>query len=541
MVVTLRLRLLLVVVLLNAFAVAAYSYYAWQIKKEGLMQQLDNELTFAAHMVANLGDGDIYAQVANKEFTEELSEQLQKKIYHLLAKSNIEFAYTLIEQRGELIFVLDTPEDEDMETGENIEFLAPYEEPSPAAYQAFRSSQPVFDEYQDEWGHFRSIFVPYTSPEGYKFVAGADIQISHIRKEVLATLTVSLAIAALTFIISTLTTYWLVNFLLRPIYRAQKVIQEVATKRDLTLRTQAGKDEIGQLLNNFNNLLSEFQTALANTTHTSLSNSAVADQLRASSKNMQDFGSRVVEAINEVKNQGDTTNGLLEISNAELETAVEEAQVSLDKLTASQTSMQQLAQAITFTSNQQTSLAQQLDELTGQAQDVGKVLSVINDIADQTNLLALNAAIEAARAGETGRGFAVVADEVRQLASRTQESLNQTDTSVNRIISTINSISQQMQSSVTEFENLIQASSQAQHLVNEGATSMQSTSNKMQQTSQNLNQVLTGIAEVLNQMGQVESHLQDNFSSMDKVSDAVLRLQATSGTLNKELKRFVTA
>ena len=114
-----------------------------------------------------------------------------------------------------------------------------------------------------------------------------------------------------------------------------------------------------------------------------------------------------------------------------LGTVIDDVRTSSERIQAAEAAMKQARTAATESG---TAVGEAISAMAGieqSAEQIGRIIGSIDEIAFQTNLLALNAGIEAARAGDSGRGFAVVAQEVRALAQRSADAAREIKNLVN--------------------------------------------------------------------------------------------------------------
>nr|WP_298893091.1 methyl-accepting chemotaxis protein [uncultured Acinetobacter sp.] len=205
---------------------------------------------------------------------------------------------------------------------------------------------------------------------------------------------------------------------------------------------------------------------------------AIADSINFAIDQLRDLVSRINSTSEEVaKYTQETQQVTMQLSEASehnaqeiagASTAISQMAASIDQVSANAAESAEVAKrsvniatkgatVVNRTIQGMDTIREQIQEtskrikrLGESSQEIGNIVSLINDIADQTNILALNAAIQASMAGEAGRGFAVVADEVQRLAERSAAATKQIESLVKTIQTDTNEAVSSMELTTTE-------------------------------------------------------------------------------------------
>ena len=354
-----------------------------------------------------------------------------------------------------------------------------------------------------------------------------------VQSMVITSVVVSLIIIALLFL--------MIKVLVeRPLKELENRANDLAHgDGDLTARLEVvGKDEITVVSGHINSFIEKVQETIIQAKETGNENASVSEELARTSLSIGEKAEDELKIVDEVNAQGTQLQHVLGVAIANAEETKTEIGGANSSLQDSTKLIDELAEEINVRSQAELELAERLNALTSDANQVKSVLEVIGDIADQTNLLALNAAIEAARAGEHGRGFAVVADEVRKLAERTQKSLVEINASISVIVQSIGDASEAISENATEIEKLTVRANGVQSAISDSSTVMRDAVGKVDDMVSGYQDNTAQVGEMTHKIENIKELSTSNVRNVEEIASAADHLSGMTAKLNELLNSY---
>ena len=319
--------------------------------------------------------------------------------------------------------------------------------------------------------------------------------------------------ALLLFALGTLTAWWLVRSITRPLWLAVETTNAIA-EGDLTRELQSSrKDELGQMLRalsgmsaRLRSVVSEVRQGVDSVSSASIEiangNHDLSARTEQTAANLEETASSMEELTATVTQAADTARQANQLAGTAAQAAARGGEV--------------VAQVVSS-----------MQQITESSRKISDIIGVIDGIAFQTNILALNAAVEAARAGEQGRGFAVVATEVRNLAHRSAAAAKEIKTLIS------DSVEQ-----VEQGGKLVQ---QAGAAMTEVVDTVRSVTDIVSEISAASAEQSTGIDEINRAITQMDEVTQQNAALVEEAAAASQSLQEQASNLASVVGAFKLA
>ncbi|MBV1914382.1 MAG: methyl-accepting chemotaxis protein [Pseudomonadales bacterium] len=307
---------------------------------------------------------------------------------------------------------------------------------------------------------------------------------------------------------------------------------------DLTTSVTVTEDFTGAIADSINYTIDQLRILVSaiNETSVRVSGSAedaqeTANQLAKASLQQAKEISGATNAVHEMVNSIEQVSRNASESTSTAEQFLILANTGADVVDNTLSGMETIREQIQDTSKR-------IKRLSESSQEIGDIVSLIDDIADQTNILALNAAIQASMAGDAGRGFAVVADEVQRLAERSSAATKQIEALVKTIQSDTNEAGISMEQTTTEVVNGARLAQDAASALGDIEKVSNSLATLIDNISGEAQQQLSSVENIAQTMTIIQEITTQTLDGSQATSKSIGNLTSISGELRETVAGF---
>ena len=303
---------------------------------------------------------------------------------------------------------------------------------------------------------------------------------------------------------------WIARRFARPIVMLSDAAADIAEgnlNREIRVNS---KDEIGMLASSFQKMVESLGSVLG--------------QVRLSAEQVSNNSAQMTGSGRDLADNATRSAASLQQMSASMERLAGQTRHNADNADQAMRLATSVRDTAKSGDERMVSMVHAMSDIENSAQEISKIIKVIDDIAFQTNLLALNAAVEAARAGVHGKGFAVVAEEVRNLAARSARAASETTEMIENSIEKVSQGTTIAKDTAASLGEIVSGVAKVSDLVSEIAAASS-------EQAQGFAEVNTGVTEV-------DEVTQRNTANAEELAASARELSSQSNHLNDVLNRF---
>ncbi len=331
-----------------------------------------------------------------------------------------------------------------------------------------------------------------------------------------------------------------VRYALNPIERMALAASQIAAG-DLRQEVSAtSSDEVGQLGFAFNDMLKSFRALIGNMRDASENIESSTNEILSAATQQSAGASEQAASISQtgatVKEINQTAAQTAEKANSVIDIAQRSEEISV----VGQKAVEESIAGIEELRGQVEAIAENIIELSERTQQIGEIITTVNDLAEQSNLLALNASIEAAKAGEQGKGFAVVAVEMRNLAEQSKQATAQVRTILSDIQRATRAAVAVTEEGSRKAETSVELANSSGENIRRLAEVIKESSLAAKQIAALANQQSVGIEQISAAMTNIKHSTSEAVSGTKQIERALQDLKSLSDKLGRIVSPYST-
>ncbi len=169
------------IVIAGSIAIISIEY---STNKEILYSEVNKKLKAAA-LNAELVLGDNFFQkMTHKDGITPQEDMHNIQLLSQLAKNmDVDYIYVMIKKENKIYFTSSSAKEEEFNTPKMSHFFDAYDEATKLLLHVLDNNKLTYEVSTDQWGSFRSIFIPRVAKNGTKYILGADLHIGYIQKK----------------------------------------------------------------------------------------------------------------------------------------------------------------------------------------------------------------------------------------------------------------------------------------------------------------------------------------------------------------------